>query len=464
MGFSDQLSIFKKQVWLFLITIVLALCIAGCGSSLTSGSETSGDGLTSEPIGLPVTIAKLTPKVGLVGGALIPSATSQGASQSVSQVAFSHIRHQEAAGASTIDYASEATWNSIINDPGSLDDPAYLVTDIFGLADDDPAPASRIRVVLDQTDTSIEGLFIDDPDTNCRQADVLEEGDTINVAFYGEIQNGTADNRYYRCVTNNVPVETGWSVNGQVLYGYDNDNIFRAVFMSEADGPYTGSYPQRGENQKVLSVKMVVYAEGTTETSSSAYLDVQYAQMGLYSGVDDEYDTSDDVFFRSRTRITGAAGIDGAGNAVLGQGEFSVTKDDKDFNDAEQMLESVTYATGRGSYGEDENSLFETHHLTELFNDVADTEPQMTEELEGLFCIKQGESLPLYESDTSLCQSYEQDYAWGPYSETEEFPFTLGEDLTTAFVDMLVFQDNNTDLISTSGANFSIPDSYLTAD
>ncbi|MBF0106467.1 MAG: hypothetical protein HQM16_14215 [Deltaproteobacteria bacterium] len=254
-----------------------------------------------------------------------------------------------------------------------------------------------------------------------------------------------------------------------MLYGYDNDNVFRLIQAQEglATEFYTGTPETSGDEKQEYVVWMVVYAEGTSDAGSNAYLDLQQNGIGAYIGVDDTFGTADDSFFRCRTRITGMAVLDNNGSVVLGAGDFSWSSHDRSAPDESgKHYETPTQTAGRGSYGAGELSLFKMSHAQEFFASSEATEPYQTNETEGgNFCLRHGGLFPEYvdvttdqadEADKAICSAYETGYAWGD----SVFPFTitpeLGEtpDLGATFENIATFEGNDTDMISASGYNF----------
>lgn len=409
-----------KLHYLILGFIVL-LAFGGCsGNGAEGGTETgtTNAGLDTSTIG---------GKIESTADTLVLSVVSSGESS------LSVPNNLRAAVDGTSD-----EWDSYL-DPSNI----TALTDVFGSPDDDPAPVTRIRVLIDDFRDTVEGIFAEDPEITCEGASALNGGDTVEIAFYDPVSNGTAEDRYFDCVSES----TGEDAEDiyVTLYGIDADNVVRIVSMMNTTGDNIWYPEERGNFLQNLQVVNAAYAESEGEGETIGYLDIQYAQASIYSGLDDDIEAGDDnVLFKSRTRITGRAVLDEAGDPLSGNGDFTVTKYDRGINDDDTVWEIVTQSTGRGSYGAGDYSLFKVDSTASSLVGQG-----------GTFCVQmpeEGTDVPAY-ADSANCTALETSFAW----ESAVFPFTLSPDVEEAFDDNLLFEGDDTDLIGNSGDNFSIP-------
>lgn len=316
------------------------------------------------------------------------------------------------------------------------DDNAYVITDIFGDPAETPQVVTKIRVLLEQFSGKVQEIFDADENIDCTDATALEDSDTLEVAFYGELDNGPAEDRYFDCVSVN---ETD---NVTFVYGIDADSIIRLVEMKEITMTNTEEADTRGDEVTHHSVVGAVYAEQAEEDATGAYIDVQYTQATIYNGLDDSFDTTDDMMFKSRSRITGLAALDEAGTASDGSGDFMVTKYDRSVNESDEVYEIVTQTMGRGDYSDSGYSLFKI-----------DSDVDAVADLEGTFCIQSNTTDLPSVADATNCTDLETTFAWGDTT----FPFDLTPEISATFDDNAFFAGDNVDLIDEDGSDFIIP-------
>ncbi len=315
-------------------------------------------------------------------------------------------------------------------------DNSYVITDIFGDPEETPQVVTKIRVLLDQFSQKVEEIFSQDPDIDCTEATALSDSETLEVAFYGELDNGPAEDRYFDCVSVD---ETD---NVTFVYGSDADGIIRLVEMKEITMENTEDVATRGDEMELHSVVSAVYAEQTESDETVAYLDVQYSQASIYNGEDLSADTTDDMMFKSRSRITGLAVLNGDTDVSSASGDFNVTKYDRSLTPEDVEYEIVTQTMGRGNYGDGGYSLFKV-----------DSDIETLETLDGTFCIQSSEtSLPAVADETN-CTTLETAFAWGDTT----FPFDLAPALDATFDDNAFFAGDDEDLIAEDGSNYTIP-------
>lgn len=397
----------KRSAWQKVLLGTLVFFLVHCGGNSSSGGTETGTTDTGT-----VDTSTFAAKLEAVGSSLVPSMTA-GSSSSLS--AF-------------LTYDASSAWDEYLDD-----DNQYLVTDIFGSADESPQVVTKIRVLLSQLSNTVGSVFSSDEDFSCTGGDVLNEGDTIEIAFYGEISNGTSEDRSFDCMSTE-DTET-------VIYGEDADGVIRLVTMSQTTSTNTEETDTRGDTITIAQTNYATYGETTAEDGTvSGYLDLQYVQASIYPGVDGVEGNDDDMLFKSRSRIAGTVTLDADGNPSQALGEFAVTKFDQGATPEGSVYTVVTKTLGRGGYEEGEHSLFQ------IDSDGTSVTP-------GTFCLEHvAEGLPAYADETN-CSSFEEDFAWG----SETIPFDLSPELEADFSLISFFEGDDTDLISNSLDNFSIP-------
>lgn len=329
-----------------------------------------------------------------------------------------------------VTYGSITDWDPYI----STDNGPYL-EEIFGSPDEGFAVVTKIRVLLDSLGGNLEQLLAQDPLLDCTGATVFSGDDTIEIAFYGEISNGTSSDRFYDCLLS--------SDEGAILYGQDVDSVIRIASMDDSTSTNTESVSTRGDQVTIKSVSQIAYAQTTESEVDVAYLDLQYAQATIYNGSDGSFsETADNVLFKSRSRITGRVELTSTGVASNPVGDYTVTKYDQGQN--ESGGGSYTIATkifGRGDAALGGASLF-----------TIDSDASTMPAGEQTFCIEQTSVLPAMTSD-SACTGYETALPWTDSS----FPFTLSPELSASYDDKVFFEADDVDLIANDGSNFTIP-------
>lgn len=401
----------RKRLWCCLLLCLFKLHCGAVPDSV-GGTETG----TTDPIDT----AQLSTRMQAVASALVPSITVNAASSSGSST------RSKALQSSTVGTSDE--WVVYTDDANS-----HVLTDVFGDPAVAPAVVTKIRVLLAQFANTVGGLVAQDAKLACVGGKALNEGDTVTIPFYGAISNGTATDRRFDCHA----TESGTSTETR-LYGQDSSGAIRIVTMSDVTSTNTEDAATRGDTQRLLQVVASTYAEATSGDTTTAYLDLQYAQATLYPGLDVTAGTADDIIFKSRSRITGRAVLDASGKPSLAAGEFVVTKYDL------HSGTTVTQVIGRGDYGTDGYSWF--HIDSDVSGVVA---------IPRSFCLQganSGTGIPTQAAESN-CASLETVLAWG----TESFPFTITPELVTRFDAITFFAGNDTDLISNDGSNFTIP-------
>ena len=89
------------------------------------------------------------------------------------------------------------------------------------------------------------------------------------------------------------------------VYGENSSGTLRIAIMSDTSETNTEEVATRGDTRRIRSVTYATYHEASESSETVGYLDLQYAQSTDYNGVDDAFATSDDVIFKSRSRIVG---------------------------------------------------------------------------------------------------------------------------------------------------------------
>ncbi|EKD51934.1 MAG: hypothetical protein ACD_62C00154G0001 [uncultured bacterium] len=405
--------------------VILAGCGGGLGGTETGSTDTGG------------VYANLVSHFGSAAEVLIPEINASSVDPSVS------------APAEYLTYGDTELWTEYMTGNN-----AYVITDVFGSPDEEPRVVTKLRVLIDDFQNDLSGLAESDPDFTCEGATPLDEGDTIEIAFYGEIANGTSDDRYYDCVStySSGANEEVISYELATLYGVDESGVVRVVNMTDAWTENANVVEERGTQIHNLSVIMSTYAEADSSESetTTAFLDLQYNQASLYVGVDETADTDDDIYFKSRSRITGQVDLDDDGNPTAGTGDFTVTKYDKGVGEGEEdVWEITTQTSGRGSYGDGEYSLFSVN------TDLSSLAPEGTD----TFCLVSVDGGLPTQTEEVNCSALETAYAWAD----EEFPFELDPEIPVVFEEKEFFESTDDDLIASDGSNFSIPQ-YLTVE
>lgn len=403
-----------NEIIMKVLLMILLMAFAGCGKG---GTETGTSGL-------PYDVLTLGARVKNVASALVPDMNEASNTESL-------------AASNTITYRSSDDWAAYLEN----NNVGYL-TDIFG----DPGVGldspTKIRVLLDDYRDKLEAIFSVDQNIDCTGGEVLDEGDDLQVAFYGLVSNGTAGDRYYNCIREQTD---GYTYTA--LYGKDSSNVVRVIYLSDNVVANTNENVNgAGAYVREMRVMNSAYAEvKASDDDRTGYLDLQYATAVVYSGLDAEFGSSDDVIFKARSRITGEAGVDAEGIASFGDGDFTVTKYDYGLNNDSEWSTTSTKSVGRGSYVSGSFSLFNI-----------DASP--LEDVAGIYCIQNPTSgLPAY-AEPANCVSLENAYSWTASS----FPFTIDPEIEENFEDKPFFNDDDEDLISSDGENFIIPE-YSTA-
>lgn len=394
--------------------LLLVFLLYGCGGV----SETGTDNNDTDNSG--VDISTVSSRLGNTASALVPQMSASDISSSVSP------------GLHALTNGTSDDWDTYLSSTNS-----WVITDVFGDPDEEPKVVTKVQVLLNQFENTIEGIFSEDHEVSCAEGSELSEGDLIEIPFYGEIANGTSDDRYFDCQRDDGD-EAGLD-NELTIYGVDSDGVVRVVNMSVNElYENTDDVDTRGTNTLMRQVVYATYAESEGEEGANTYLDLRYAQSTLYEGADGEFNTDDDVVFRSRSRITGSAVLDDEGEPTGGTGDFKVTKHDIADYDI------TTKTAGRGSYGEGEYSLFKI-----------DSDASSLEGMARTFCLQMpedGVDIPLH-AEAENCVDLEEAHAWGD----SVFPFTLSPEVEEVFDDKAFFEGDDDDLIASDGSNFTMP-------
>lgn len=402
----------KLSLSIMTVSLIVTLGLSACGGSTDDAVGGTETGTTSPGIDTTTVGERI-------------DATSSAVLLSVNASAI------EASESAFLIDGTADDWNVYLSEDNS-----YVITDIFGDPDETPQVVTKIRVLLEQFSGKVEEIFLIDENVDCTGTTPLDDSDTLEIAFYGELDNGPAEDRYFDCVSVN---ETD---NVTFVYGIDADDIIRLVEMKEITMANTEEAETRGDEVTHHSVVSAVYAEQTEEDATSAYIDVQYAQATIYNGVDDSFDTADDMMFKSRSRITGLAALDESGTASAGVGDFNVTKYDRGVNESDEVYEIVTQTMGRGDYSDGGTSLFKI-----------DSDVDGVADLDGTFCIQSSATDLPSVADAANCTDLETTLAWGNVT----FPFDLTPAISATVDDNDFFAGDNVDLIDEDGSDFLIP-------
>lgn len=392
------------------LVIVLLACV-GCGA--TSSSDTTSDAEDdTETATIPPTLAS---DIESSADVLVPLITSA-ASVSINTK-------------QTLDYGTESRWNTYVNA-----DNIFIFTDIFGDTTQ-PAPVTRIRVLMDGFVSTLTDILSSDPTLTCQGASLLNEGNTIEIAFFGEVANGEAGDRFYEC----YDTRSGETL----LYGINSDHIIRIVVMQNISEANDEEVATRGNARRLKSVTQIAYRQKSEGGTLVGYIDLRYTQATIYSGVDNDVDAGDDnVIFKSRSHITGRITFDDEGNIDDGTGEFSITKYDRGVNKDLSVYTITTQTIGRGRFGEDQYAILK---INTTQGDLGD----------GIFCIRSVRTgtAPTLVATTN-CSAFESAFSWSGYS----FPFSYWSALPEALNDREYYDpESTTDMIDNAGSNFSIP-------
>ncbi|MBF0106621.1 MAG: hypothetical protein HQM16_15005 [Deltaproteobacteria bacterium] len=434
----------KHRAGYFFVVFIL---LTGCAASSLTQSDTAGDtdleSSGSEPLAIPPTIAKLSPRIGGIADALIPYVSSEGADPDSSVIPYLGITAGGGGGV-YLDYADDNAWAEYL-DPGEGGE--SIVETIFGPSSTDNTPLRSMISRLEEVMTNIV-VYEQGTEFTCPgdAIDSLESVDEIDVAFYGTVQNGTAGDRDYDC-------GSAWSDDSYrllTIYGMDSDKVIRMAHMMAWSET---SENNNGQPNQWL-VMMATYAERVTDDGTAGFLDLHTNYSVYLLGDDDQEGTSDDSSYKVRSRITGTALFDGEDNLSNSKGDFSHIK--YDWYNRDDNGYSATQTMGRGGYGAGEHSLF---WIKESWSNPPSTDGDY-------FCLEHTtrDGLPASvasahctdpDANTDSDLNLESTFAWaaGP-----EFPFDLTPPLTAVFSDTTKFMPNDTDLISNSGDNFAFPD------
>jgi len=401
----------------FLFVIFVAVTLSGCTSG--GGTETGTTGT------VPIDTITFGANIGNVASSLVPDIKASEASASESILR-------------EISYMSSDDWAVYLESTN-----VTTLTDIFGAADEAPQVVTKIRVLVEDFQSIVEGIVNTDPDVNCTDKASLTEGDTFNIPFYGSISNGTSADRYFDCITE-YEYDGSMSGESQTLYGLDSNGVMSVVYMQDAQGANSNDPSTQGNQVRNVSVIYAKYAQATADSQTNGYIDLQYAQASIYSGADDVFLTDDDVIFKSRSRITGKAEVDASGNAEVALGDFTVTKYDKGYGGTMTGAWTlITKSIGRGGYGNGDYSLF----------NIDSTSNSLLEDVAGIYCLQSSSTTLPSDAESENCEAFEDDYAW----TTSTFPFTLTPAIEQDFESKEFFDGNDTDMIANNASNFTIP-------
>ncbi|MBI1908865.1 MAG: hypothetical protein HYS22_01690 [Deltaproteobacteria bacterium] len=397
------------RIALFFSCLLLTAC-GGAGGTETGTTDTGNE----------IDTSVLGSRVEAVASALLPNIPKSSTS------GFTSIE--------ALTYGTNDHWATYRNS-----DNVTVLTDIFGGANEEPRVVTRVRVLLDHLKGKFQDIFSKDSKIDCTGAVPLTADDSITISFYGAIANGTQDNRYFDCVKETVVSELDQET---TIYGKDKDGVVRLVDMSDKTSTNSESTAIRGDQVRIRAVRYATYAEVQENGSKVSYIDLHFAHGSSYNGADKAFSTSDDVIFKSRSRITGRAVLDNDGNPTIGLGDFTVTKYDVAENGASP---AVTQTIGRGNYGGNQYSLFRINSNMSSLRDLGTK----------TFCLQTpagGSGLPS-DADSLNCGSLESATAWEGV-----FPFSLTPEISQGFDAAEFFEGDDTDMIANDGGNFTIPD------
>ncbi|MDO8461510.1 MAG: hypothetical protein Q7S98_01475 [Deltaproteobacteria bacterium] len=391
------------------------------GSSGTGSTGATGNGTTTD-----TTVSVSWPsKLQAVASALVPNVNGSGTSASTSSQ-LSALQSEEQA----LTLQSSDDWSTYLESAN-----VYVLTDIFGDPEVYPAVVTKMRVLLKQFKQTLSDISYRDSEFKCKGAAPISAGNSIPIAFYGNVDNGTDGDRAFRCLLKTA------NDRQTIIYGKDSHNVIRVAVMSDDTNANSEDVPNRGNSVRIAAVTYATYAEVSENGVNANYLDLQFAHASSYNGVDGDFETGDDMIFKSRSRITGRVTLDNDDKVTSAVGDFAAIKYDGSPN---VTTRTVTKAIGRGDYRQGGHSLFKIDSTVTALSAIP-----------GTFCIQQpvGNSTPPLYADAANCTTLEADFAWGNNS----FPFSLNSSSEKNFTDRKFFEGNDTDLVSSSGENFTIP-------
>lgn len=351
------------------------LGLVGCGGSSSNNNDDTDN-------------TNLATNFETAAGGLVPLMTSGNSS----------ISKDELSAALT--YGADSGWSSYTGDSTY-----YVLTDVFGDPNVSPAVVTKIRVLLDQFASRVGEILSTDALLDCTGATAFSGSDEVTIAFYGSISNGTSSDRYFDCLA----VTTGDN-SETLLYGQDSSGIIRVVQMSDNTSTNTEETGTRGDESNIKQVVYTTFQQTTESGSTVLYIDLQYTQASIYNGVDGSFTSaSDNVVFKSRSRITGRVVLSSSSTVSDGEGDFTVTKYDQGVNQDSSTYTEVTQTMGRGQFATGQNSIFQVDSTAGGLSGSTD-----------VFCIQQASSGTPTVVDSSNCTAYETAYVW-----SSDFPFTL---------------------------------------
>ncbi|MDO8493877.1 MAG: hypothetical protein Q7S68_00875 [Deltaproteobacteria bacterium] len=437
------------------LLFLLMLALTACGSTTTSSNASSsgatdddGDSTTKSQLGGTNTGStietigeaaagsrKVSTNVGLkikaAASALVPSVTS-GTNTSLSAPLSSVSKYSIDGDADWDQFTSAANKQKLI--------------DIFGPGEGAGAPQTSIRSTISLYRSMVAMTLETDPEITCdgSGSKSLTEGDTITVPFFGSIANGTSANRAFDCYTEQIDSA---DVRYFTLYGVDAEGIVRIVKMSDILEANTNGEGTFSRSYSILTASFAEVVEGSNTRFS---LDIQYSLAVIYNGDDATFQTADDASFKIRTRITGEAVLDSNNSPLLGVGDFQVTKYESGVYDVGGSYANATKAIGLGDYGAGEASLL-----------AIDSNVSSLAGAGGTFCVAKADANDAVPDKIAAdeCSSLNSAFAW-----TGDLLFTLAPVLNATFTDKSFFNGDNTDLISNSGSNFTIPSYSFSED
>lgn len=394
-----------------LIGTLIITALVRCGAAGTESNST-GNGLGGS--------STVSSQIKEIAGSLVPE-FSNSSSSSLSK----HLT-----------YAEDSDWSTYLEESNQV----YL-SDIFG-ANEGQAPVTRIRVLLDEFENNYDQITSLDPDLDCSGSSRLVASTETEIPFLDNVVHESLSDQALDCY---ISISDS---NAKILYGQDDSGVTRIVFMSEDTSANTESVESRGEQRKLMQVIQATVTEQERDGINRAYLDLNYAQATIYSGANDNtFGTSDDIVFKSRSRITGTVQLDEDGEVVSGSalGEYTVLKYDAGVDEFLNSWNSMTQVIGRGQDPSTGFTLFKIHSTAGSLSDAA-----------GTFCLANSEGTLPSLSDEENCVDWETGFAWA----TLEFPFELT--MERDFDDKEFFGEDH--LIDNDGSNFEIPEYTLVSD
>ncbi len=317
---------------------------------------------------------------------------------------------------------SSTVWDDYIS--GGHED--YL-EEIFGDPDQGFAVVTKIRVLLDQFNSTLESILSQDPDITCEGTTAFGNPDSVELAFFGTITPDATD--AYDCIYSDAS-ET-------LIYGRDSQGAIHVTSQSDTESENTEDVGTRGDTKQIKQVVNMVYTQTSTESTTQAYLEMNYAQATLYNGADDSFDDADDnMVFASRTQLVGTGTIATDGSLENPVANFKVTKFDRTPG-VGGATEIMTKVFGRGSMASDGAFLF-----------TIDSNAGSLPGEDQTFCLTPTDTLPSATDETD-CDAYADNLPWS------SFEFDLAESIDANYTGFEFYEDS--DLISSSGENFEIP-------